>query len=135
MVIKALQPEAHVFGVEPALAADTRDSLARGERTAWASEETTKTIADGLRGEMVSELPFGILLRDLDGVIAVEESEIVDAMKVAAREAKLVLEPSGATALAALLSHRDRLPTGPIVAVASGGNVDPERYVEWLATP
>jgi threonine dehydratase len=135
LTIKALRPAAHVFGVEPALAADTRESLARGQRTAWASEQTTKTIADGLRGEMPSELPFGILQRNLDGVIAVEESEIVNAMKVAAREAKLVLEPSGATALAALLSHHDELPAGPIVAVASGGNVDPERYVEWLATP
>jgi len=54
-------------------------------------------------------------------------------MKTAAREARLVLEPSGATPLAALLSHRAELPPGPIVVVASGGNVDPQRYVEWLA--
>ena len=70
---------------------------------------------------------------DLDGVITVSEDEIVDAMAVAAREARLVLEPSGAVSLAALLFHRDELPAGPVVAVLSGGNVDPARFVEWLA--
>jgi threonine dehydratase len=133
LAIKSLVPEAAVFGVEPTLAADTRDSLARGERTAWPSEQTTKTIADGLRAEQPAEIPFAILRHHLDGVIAVEEAEIIEAMRVGAREARLVLEPSGATALAGLLSHRDELPSGPVVAVASGSNVDPERYVEWLA--
>ncbi len=133
--IHRIHPGAQVFGVEPALAADTRDSLTRGERVAWPVEQTGMTIADGLRGESVAEIPFAILQRHLAGVIVVEEDEIVNAMKVAAREAHLVLEPSGATSLAALLSHRDELPTGPVVVVASGGNVDPQRYVEWLATP
>jgi threonine dehydratase len=130
-----MQPRALVFGVEPATAADTRDSLARGERVAWPPEQTSATIADGLRGESPAEIPFAILQRHLAGVIAVEENEIVNAMKAAAVEAHLVLEPSGATPLAALLSHRDELPAGPVVVVASGGNVDPQRYLEWLATP
>ena len=134
LAMSILQPQAKTFGVEPALAADTRESLERGERTAWPSEQTTRTIADGLRGEMPSEVPFAILKRHLAGVIAVEEVEIVEAMKTAAREAKLVLEPSGATPLAALLSHRAELPPGPVVVVASGGNVDPQHYVEWLAS-
>ena len=133
LTMTALEPRAKTFGVEPALAADTRESLKRGERTAWPSEHTTRTIADGLRGEMVSELPFAILKRHLAGVIAVEEAEIIEAMKAAARDAKLVLEPSGATSLAALLSHRAELPPGPVVVIASGGNVDPQRYMEWLA--
>jgi len=134
LTMSALEPRAKTFGVEPALAADTRESLERGERTAWPSEQTTKTIADGLRGEMPSEIPFAILRRHLAGVIAVEEAEIVDAMRTAAKEAKLVLEPSGATPLAALLGHRSELPEGPVVVVASGGNVDPQKYVEWLAS-
>jgi len=134
LTMSLLQPRAKTFGVEPALAADTRESLERGERTAWPSEQTTRTIADGLRGEMVSEVPFAILRRYLAGVIAVEETEIVEAIKAAAGDAKLVLEPSGATPLAALLSHRAELPQGPVVVVASGGNVDPQRYIEWLAT-
>ncbi len=133
LAMSALKPRATTLGVEPALAADTRESLERGERIAWPSEQTTRTIADGLRAEMPSEIPFAILKRHLAGVITVEEAEIVEAMKTAAREARLVLEPSGATPLAALLSHRAELPPGPIVVVASGGNVDPQRYVEWLA--
>lgn len=130
-----IHPGARVFGVEPSTAADTRDSLARGQRIAWPAEQTGATIADGLRGESPAEIPFLILQRHLAGVIVVQEAEIVDAMKVGAREAHLVLEPSGATSLAALVSHREELPTGPVVVVASGGNVDPQRYLEWLATP
>ena len=133
LAVKSLVPSAHVVGVEPALAADTRDSLARGEISPWPADKVAKTIADGLRAEAPAEIPFAIQKRYLDGVITVEESEIVGAMRVAAREAKLVLEPSGAVALAALLSHGDELPTGPVVVIASGSNVDPERYVEWLA--
>ena len=131
-----VRPSAHVYGAEPSLAADTRDSLAAGTRTAWPAEQTGRTIADGLRGEMPAELPFEILRRHLAGVITVEESEIVSAMKVAAREARLVLEPSGAVPLAALLFHRREIGAdGPVVVVATGGNLDPQRYVEWLSTP
>jgi threonine dehydratase len=135
VTVKSLVPRASVFGVEPALAADTRESLQRGERIAWPAADTGRTIADGLRGESVSEIPFGLLQQYLDGVLVVEESEIVDAMRIAAREARLVFEPSGATSLAALLGHRHELPDGPVVVLASGGNVDPDRYVEWLSAP
>ena len=131
-----VQPSARVFGAEPSLAADTRDSLAAGTRIPWPAEQTVRTIADGLRGEMPAELPFEILRRHLAGVITVEESEIVSAMKIAAREARLVLEPSGAVPLAALIFHRPEIKAdGPVVVVATGGNVDPQRYVEWLSTP
>jgi threonine dehydratase len=131
-----LRPAARVMGAEPVVAADTRDSLAAGVRTAWPAEETARTIADGLRGEMPAELPFEIMRRHVAGVITVEESEIVSAMKVAAREARLVVEPSGAVSLAAVLFHRrEVVGQGPVVVVASGGNVDPQRYVEWLSTP
>jgi threonine dehydratase len=54
-------------------------------------------------------------------------------MSVAARELKLVLEPSGAVSLAGLLAHSDEFPAGTRVAVLSGGNVDPERYVGFLS--
>ncbi len=56
-------------------------------------------------------------------------------MRVAAREARLVLEPSGAASLAAALHHRDEVPPGTLVVVASGGNVDQELYANWLAAP
>ena len=133
LAVKSLRPDAHVFGVEPELAADTHDSLAAGTRTPWPADKVGRTIADGLRGEAPAEIPFVYLQRYLDGVILVSEDEIRSAMAVAARELKQVLEPSGAVALAGLLSHAGELPAGPAVAVLSGGNVDLGRYVELLA--
>jgi threonine dehydratase len=130
--VKALRPDASVLGVEPEVAADTRDSLAARELTPWPPEKTSSTIADGLRGEAPSPIPFRHLLAHLDGVVTVSEAEIGAAVAVAAREARLVLEPSGAVSLAALLNHRDELPQGPIACVLSGGNVDPARYLEFL---
>ncbi len=132
--VKALAPGSRVTGVEPALAADTRDSLAAGQLTPWPSEQTSQTIADGLRGESPAPTPFAHLVGGrMDGVITVGEHEITEAMAVGAREARLVLEPSGAASLAALLFHRDELQGWPTVAVLTGGNVDPARFVEWLS--
>ena len=133
LAVTSLSEGASVFGAEPALAADTHESLERGERVAWPAEHTARTIADGLRGESPAEIAFVLLKKHLAGVITVAEEQIVDAMRVAAREARLVLEPSGATPLAAYLSHADGLPTGPVVVVASGGNVDQALYANWLA--
>ena len=130
--VKALVPGAEVRGVEPALAADTRDSLAAGEPTPWPSAKTSMTIADGLRGEAPAPVPFAHLKASLDGVIVVEEDEIRGAMRAGAAEAHLVLEPSGAATLAALLFHFDELRPGPVVLVLSGGNVDPDRYMELV---
>ncbi|HEY8135160.1 MAG TPA: threonine/serine dehydratase [Candidatus Limnocylindrales bacterium] len=121
-----------VYGVEPEVAADTRDSLAARELTPWPSARTSSTIADGLRGESPSPIPFRHLLAHLDGVVTVSEAEIGAAVAIAAREARLVLEPSGAVSLAALLNRRAELPEGPVVCVLSGGNVDPARYLEFL---
>jgi threonine dehydratase len=130
--VKALLPDAHVFGVEPEVAADTRDSLAAREQRPWPSEKTSSTIADGLRGEAPAPIPFRHLLANMHGVLTVSEAEIAAAVGVAAREARLVLEPSGAVSLAALLNHRGEVPQGPVICVLSGGNVDPDRYLALL---
>jgi threonine dehydratase len=132
LAVKSLRPDAHVFGIEPELAADTHDSLVAGSRTAWPSEKVGRTIADGLRGEAPAEIPFAYLRRYLGGVLLVSEAQIQDAMAVAAVELKQVLEPSGAVSLAGLLAHGDDLPPGVRVAVLSGGNVDLERYLGIL---
>lgn len=133
VAIKALRPDSHVVAVEPELAADTRDSLAAGTVTPWPAELTGRTIADGLRGEAPAEIPFAHLMKHIDAVIVVSESEIASAVAVAARELKLVLEPSGAVSLAALLFHASELPHGEPICVLSGGNVDMERYVRFLS--
>jgi threonine dehydratase len=128
--IKSLRTGAHVFGVEPELAADTRDSLAAGEIVAWAGEQTARTMADGLRGEAPAPIPFAHLRRHLDGMLTVSEDEIARALREAAWRAKLIIEPSGAVALAALLFHATELPAGARIALLSGGNADPARYLE-----
>jgi threonine dehydratase len=131
--VKSLRRDARVIGVEPALAADGRDSLARGEVVTWPSETVGKTIADGQRTAHIGRIPFAIFSRYLDGILAVEEDEIARAMARAARESRLVLEPSGATTLAAHLFHASELPgDGRIVCILSGGNVDPAWYRELL---
>jgi threonine dehydratase len=134
VAVKSLRPDARVIGVEPALAADARDSLARGEIVTWPAEMVGRTIADGQRTTHIGRIPFALLSRYLDCVVTVDEDEIARAMVRAAQEARLVLEPSGATTLAAWLFHSQELPAdGRVVSILSGGNVDPGRYEELLA--
>jgi threonine dehydratase len=131
--VKALLPGSTVLGVEPALAADTRESLEKGQRVRWPIEEVGRTMADGLRAESPAPLPFAHLQRLLDGILTVTEDDIAQAVRVAASSVRLVLEPSGAVPLAALLVQRDQLADGPAVVVASGGNIDRGRLAELLA--
>jgi threonine dehydratase len=134
VAVKSLRPDAVVIGVEPALAADARDSLARGEIVAWPADMVGRTIADGQRTTQIGRLNFAIMRRYVDAIVTVTEDEIARAMVRGAREARLVLEPSGANTLAAWLFHRDELPgVGRVVCILSGGNVDPARYEELIA--
>lgn len=128
--IKALCPQAKVFGVEPELAADTAESLARGSRVDWSIEKRNRTIADGLRSQP-SELTFAHLQKVLDGMITVSENEIRDAVREIATRSHLISEPSGAVALAAY--RRGETPPGRTVMVLSGGNIEPDLLAEILA--
>ena len=120
--IKALCPDARVFGVEPELAADTAEGLRLGHRVDWSIEDRNRTIADGLRSQP-SELTFAHLQKVLDGVITVSESEIRAAVRELAYQAHLVAEPSGAVALAAY--RKGATPPGRTVMILSGGNIEP----------
>jgi threonine dehydratase len=138
LTVKALRPDARVIGVEPDLAADAQASMAAGRIVRWDPEQVGRTIADGMRTASIGELPFALLSRYLDGIVTVGETEIRRAMVRAADAARLVLEPSGATALAAWLFHAAELPAaddsgGRVVIILSGGNVDPERYARLMA--
>jgi len=133
--VKLLRPGARVIGVEPELAADARESLARGEPVRWSAEATARTMADGLRTQSLGRLPFAHLRRYLDGIVTVTEEEIAEAMRQLATRARLVAEPSGAAAMAAHLSGRvpQALGDDARVVLVSGGNVDPARFAEILA--
>ena len=133
VALKSLLPDARVFGVEPALAADAQDSIRSGRIVRWEPQLVARTSADGMPTVALSPLTFAHLARYLEDIVTVTEIEIARAMARAAREARLVLEPSGATALAAWLFHSSVLPAeGPVVCVLSGGNVDPDRYSSML---
>jgi threonine dehydratase len=136
--VKALRPDVRVVGVEPELAADARDSLERGEIVRWATADVSRTIADGTRTQSLGERTFAHLRAHLDGVITVSEGEIAAGVRLAAERARLVVEPSGALTIAALVFHGSMLGSGPVgdvVAVASGGNVDPDAYRRYLEAP
>jgi threonine dehydratase len=132
--IRARQPGAAVIGVEPALAADARDSLVAGELRPWPVADTYRTVADGLRTSL-SELTLAHLRARLDRIVTVTEDEILDTAQAMLRQARLVVEPSGAVAAAAYLHHRAELPLGRTVAVVSGGNLAPELLRRFAGCP
>jgi threo-3-hydroxy-L-aspartate ammonia-lyase len=122
----AAERRTRVVGVEPQAADDTRQSLARGERV---SIDVPRTIADGLQATVPGELTFEVNRRLLDRIVTVSDAELVDAMRFAFDRLKLVLEPSGAAALAAILAAKLDLPPR-VGAILSGGNVGVERFRE-----
>ena len=137
--ISALAPNARIIGVEPELAADAQESLAEGHIVSWPAERTSRTIADGTRTQSIGRLNFAHLQAQLDLIVTVTELEIAAAVRLAAEEARLVVEPSGALAIAAMRFRAEEAGLvgldGPIVGVVSGGNVDPELYLEYLQAP
>ena len=138
VAMKAVSPETRVIGVEPELAADARESLARGIRVAWPATKTARTIADALRVEQVGELTFPHIRELVSDIVTVTEEEILKAIRRLIRQARLIAEPGGAVAVAAAL-FRDAADLaltadgGPVVAVLSGGNIDPNLLAEVLA--
>jgi threonine dehydratase len=137
VAIRALVPNARVIGVEPELSADARESLAAGRIVTWPASDVSRTIADGTRSRALGRRTFAHLSRLLDSIITVTEAEIAAGVRLAAEESRLVVEPSGALSVAALAFHAaelrlDDVGGRPVVAIVSGGNVDPERYLEFL---
>lgn len=127
---KALAAGITVIGVEPQAGDDTRQSLAAGRRVRI---DVPRTIADGQQAETPGELTFAINRELVDAVELVSDAEIVAGMRFAFDRLKVVLEPSGASALAALLAGRVRLPGRRVGVVLSGGNVGADRFAQLLA--
>lgn len=125
--IKLAAPHVKVWGAEPALAADAKQSFDTKKLAEWPASKTTRTICDGLRTQTLGTLNFEHLLQYLDGIVAVGEEEIMQAIRVFLQATSLVPEPSGAVSLAAALFHAAELPKARKVAVVlSGGNLEPE---------
>lgn len=123
--VKALRPDALVIGVEPELAADAQQSLRQGRRITWTPEQTYRTVADGLRTTALGVHPWEHVRRHVDDIVTVSDQQIRSAMRHLALAGRLVVEPSGAVAVAAWMN--DLVPAGAVsAAIVSGGSVDPE---------
>jgi threonine dehydratase len=132
VAIRALHPSARIIGVEPELGADAAQSLREGRIVRWDAASTGSTIADGTRTQAIGQRPFAHLSRLLDDIVTLSEAEIAAGVRLVAAASRLVVEPSGALAPAAA-RYRAREAgliglAGTVVAVVSGGNVDPDRY-------
>ncbi|MEU2377340.1 pyridoxal-phosphate dependent enzyme [Streptomyces misionensis] len=127
---KALHQDIRVIGVEPEGSDDTKRSLESGARV---SVPVPRTVADGQAVAVPGELTFTVNRRLVDAIALVGDAEIVDAMRFAFERLKIVLEPSGATPLAALLSGRVEDLPPRVGVIASGGNIDTRRFTELMA--
>ena len=130
--IKQAKPSVRIVGVEPQGAPKMSKSLAAGHPITL---ESSKSIADGLMNLRPGDITFAHVKQFVDEVVTVSDDDIAKAVAWLSRNARLVVEPSGAATTAAImlgLGHID--PTkGPVVAIVSGGNVAPEAFAKYIA--
>jgi threonine dehydratase len=119
-----------VWGVEPEAADDARQSLERGERV---TIDVPRTVADGLQTTSIGEKPFEVMREQVAGIVTVTDAELVEAMRFLFERLKLVVEPSGAAAVAAVMTGK--VSGRRVGAVISGGNVGAERFAGLIADP
>jgi threo-3-hydroxy-L-aspartate ammonia-lyase len=129
-VLKALMADARVVGVEPEASDDVARSLASGRRE---QVQVGRTIADGQQTATPGELTWPIIQRLVDEVVTVTDSQIVDAMRFLFERLKLVVEPSGASALAALLAGTVSVDGLRVGVVLSGGNIGADAFGALMA--
>jgi threonine dehydratase len=128
---KALSSRTRIFGVEPAAGDDWQRSLAAGRRIKL--DAVPRTIADGQQTEAPGELTFPIVQRTVEGIVLVSDEEIVEAMALAFERLRVVVEPSGATALAAVLFGKVEVTGRRVGVTLSGGNVGLDRFLELMS--
>ena len=128
--IKLNSPRTRVVGVEPVGAAVMTKSLADGAPAHW---DSFATIADGLAAPFAGTLNLAHVQQFVDDIVLVTDEQIIAAMRLLMERCKLVAEPAGAAATAALLAGRIAVPAGgTVVSIVSGGNVDRARLKEVL---
>jgi threonine dehydratase len=126
---KAINPRVRCFPVEPETADDTRQSFLKGERVAI---PPPPTIADGLRVQSPGTLTFPVLQKTAEDVLTVSDDEIIETIKFFLFRIKLLVEPSGAAAAAAVLARKLPNDTKRVGVILSGGNIDAELLSQLL---
>ncbi|HEX8922598.1 MAG TPA: pyridoxal-phosphate dependent enzyme, partial [Pyrinomonadaceae bacterium] len=127
---KGLNPEIRCFAVEPELANDTQRSFLKGERV---EIPPSQTIADGLRVQTPGTLTFPVLRKTAEDVLTVSDEELIAALKFLLFRMKILVEPSGAAAAAAVLFKKIPQDVKRVGVVLSGGNIDPEALARILS--
>ena len=131
LALGARSPATRLFGVEPAGFDDTRLSLRAGERVP--APPAARSLCDALESPMPGRITFPILSRSLTDVVTASDAEVAEAMRYAFATLKLVVEPGGVVALAALLSGRIDTAGKTTAIILSGGNVDAGLFARVLA--
>jgi threonine dehydratase len=129
IALRAVSPATRIIGVEPEASPDTQRSFRAGTRV---TVPIRPSIADGQLLDTPGEITFAVIASRVDEIVTVTDAEILDAMRLLFERAKLVVEPSGASAFAAVLAGRVQGdPTGVIL---SGANVSAERFSDLIET-
>jgi threonine dehydratase len=133
LAVKEASPATLIYSVEPAGFDDLARSLVRGERQR--NDRLSGSICDALMAATPGEITFEMAKRTLAGGLAVTDEEAKAAVRFAFRELKLVVEPGGAVSLAAILARKLDFAGKTVMAVLSGGNIDPVLFAEIIQEP
>ncbi len=131
IAVKGTSPGTAIYAAEPETVDDMRRSLDAGR--ILANDPAARSICDCLLAPSPGVIPFAIARRLLDGGLTASDDETCGAMAMAFADYKLVLEPGGAVALAAVLARKDEWRGKTVAVMASGGNVDTETFKAALA--
>jgi threonine dehydratase len=126
--LRSVTPSIRIVGVEPSASPDVHRSVQSGERV---KVPISPSIADGQLLETPGEITFGVIAALVDEIVTVTDAEILDAMRLLFERTKVVTEPSGASAFAAVLAGRVR--DDSIGVILSGANVSAARFAELMA--
>jgi threonine dehydratase len=124
-------PDCKVYGVEPEAGNDGQQSFRKGEIVRI---ETPKTIADGAQTQYLGEYTFPIIQNNVDDILTVSDSSLVESMRFFAERMKMIVEPTGCLGFAAVEQLKDELQGKRVGVIISGGNVDISRYAELLSS-
>jgi threonine dehydratase len=128
---KGVSPAIRLFGVETVGADDTKQSFDRGERV---TIPPPTTIADGIRLMTPGRLTFPVVQRHVEDVLVVDDDQVLDALRFVLTRMKLVIEPTGAVPVAALLQRQVPEDCRRVGVVISGGNIDPALLASLFGT-
>jgi threo-3-hydroxy-L-aspartate ammonia-lyase len=126
---KGVQPAIDMFGAEPEAGNDVQQSL---RRDAIVKIDVPQTICDGQQTQAVGKLPFEVIRHHVRDVLTASDQGVIEAMRFAFERMRIVLEPSGACALAALTQHSARFAGKRVALTLSGGNIDVARFTALL---